>query len=211
MTMHSLLRFSPLLLALGAVSPPASANDGTPPRIQDLVQRGQDVDITLSIVDEGEPDLSVPYTVTRTGSDGEEADVVDGQTFSTGEADSNGGPDCRWWEGEDPAFCTADPGACVDCDGDGTPECYGWCETAWYFVVTDACVPPGTTTWTLLADQGGSLDALDEKSLDVTDAGVECRAGCGCGSPGGSTRPLALAGLFTVGCVALLGGRRRRP
>lgn len=195
-----------LLLALPTA---ARANDGTPPWIQDVVQEGQDVDLTLAIVDRGEPGLSSTFQVIRTERDGEETVVMDDHVFATSEASSSADPTCRWWDDENPADCEDEAVGCDDCDHDGTPECDGWCQTAWYFVVTDTCVPTGDTSWTLATVEAGEAIPETSASLRVTDSGETCRA-CGCGASPGPAASLALAGMGLVGLVALRGGRRRR-
>jgi len=135
--------------ALALFAPaPASADTGPPPRIKDLVQKGLNVEITLGFSD-GETYSPNSSRLTRTGPL-ESQTIFDQGEFeskeypligSEGECDEEGG--CTdYMRGEE----------CMDCDGDGTPDCYdGMCWTISLFAILDEDVPPGNTTYTLCA------------------------------------------------------------
>jgi len=148
----------------------ASANDGTPPWIYDLTQENQDVQVTLAIVQEGEPGLEQSYTLLRAQGSSSKA-VFSDHIFGIEES-FDMEVSCRWWQGEDPQHCIDYPEECIDCDGDETPECYGWCDHAFLFNVLDSCVPPGSTHYTLCTDDNEWPE--DEADITVNDSGVEC-------------------------------------
>jgi hypothetical protein len=206
-----------VLLVLLHIPLRALANDGTPPNIFALLQQGSDVSVTVRIIDGGEPGLEQAYSLTRVQGDGE-VTVFAGRTFLPDEA-ASATPQCRGGS-DDTEYCAEDPeGECLDCDGDGTPECAtyfdGWCETAYDFEVLDACVPAGDTTYTLL-EEDAELPYDASESLAVTDH-AECtpplgpgaveEGGCSVGR-GGAHGPTPF--LLLVSALSLL-VRRRRP
>ena len=179
-----------ILFSLPAIA--ALANDGTPPKLFELIQEGQDVAVTLEIVGGGEPGTGEEYDLVREGASGE-VDVLVGESLDSSDAASSE-VRCRggWDYAED---CAENPDDCLDCDEDGVPECPleydGWCETAYYFEVIDSCVPAGGTTYTLSAD-GWSFE--DSESIDVVDSGEECTV------PGaGETDGCSVAGVGWTG------------
>lgn len=190
------------------------ANDGTPAEIFELMQEGQDVVITLDIVENGEPGLSAEFKLVRSNSE------RDRTVFSWTQFDKSDAIDnerrCRGtW---DAAVCAGDLAAdCRDCDDDGVPECPtqdDWCETAYYFEVIDQCVPVGTAEYKLTADGWASTDI---KTLNVSYSGEECTvpsdsAGCSIAAVGTfkSSHALVLAlVMIAMGMIGYLFARRQ--
>ena len=171
---YTSIAFAGLIASLVAVN--ASANDGTPPWIHQLIQSDEtNVTITLGIVDSGEPGIGESYTIERQGAEGQEA-VVEGETFKAEEAIETVDRCRGGWESiED---CAADPEGCEDCDGDGVLECDtyndGWCETVYYFDVTDWCVSEGETSYTLFETDDDW--EIDEETIQVEAWGGDCEA-----------------------------------
>jgi hypothetical protein len=176
------------------------ANDGTPPKIFELIQEGQDVVITLEIVEDGEPGISDAYTIERSRSSKEKtlfsgktfdiADAVDKTGRCTGLeaveecAQADGIPEqCEGFEdvfSDIPDECYEMVYECADCDDDRTLECpivgYGGihdvrCETVYYFDVVDQCVPAGTIAYTLTASD---WPYTYTETLQVNDSSEEC-------------------------------------
>jgi hypothetical protein len=195
----------------------ASANDGTPSWIHALVQDGSDIEVTLAIVQGGEPGLSDEFTVTRDGPEGT-AIVTEDEEFQLGDEVGSEGR-CRG--SVDLEYCAEHQDECLDCDEDGVLECNtwgdGWCDTILYFELTDWCVPPGDTEYRLTADGWEWYD--DELSITVEEWEGECTppgagdgsGGCsvsGAGSRSGVPGPLSLVLLALAG--AFLAARRSR-
>ncbi len=177
MKMKQLSIFSAALV-VAFVSSNALANDGTPPWIHELIQSDTNVDITLGIVDSGEPGLGESYRIERDGPEGV-VDVVDDETFSAADAVETEDR-CRggWEEIE---YCAENPDDCLDCDGDQVLECNtyydGWCETVYYFEVTDWCVPAGATLYALY--EMNETWTLDDQSIEVEAWDGECEPPAG--------------------------------
>lgn len=151
----------------------ASANDGTPPWIHELVQENTDVKLTLGIVDSGEPGINDSYRIERDGPEGA-VDVIDDTKFN--QADAVATEDrCRGGM-DNTEECAETPEDCQDCDGDEVLECNtyydGWCETVFYFEVVDWCVPAGETDY-LLSAMGNDWTE-DEKTITVEAWTDEC-------------------------------------
>ncbi len=145
----------------------ASANDGTPPRIFEVIQNGKDVEVNIRIWENGEPDLSGVFKLIREAGEGV-LTLFDNRVFSAEEAAFIDDPTCRW---ESPmAMVCSDyvdtdsdtdidetpPPHCDDCDDDGWYECYGACEPG----QDDAmeCIPCANGGCSLDCDGDGQAD-----------------------------------------------------
>jgi hypothetical protein len=211
------------LLALAAAT--ASANDGVPPEIFDLVQEGQDVVVTFGIVEPGgEPGIGSAFDLTRSGPEGEVA-VFANESFDPADGEARD-PWCRiqdsWGVNGVEEECAAHPDTCEDCDGDdaldcptASPDFDAFCAAYLVYEVVDHCVPAGATDYELKGTDTVS-DYLDaEGSIDVVDSGGTCGPGdssvdcsvSGVGARGGAL-PAAMA--ILMGLVGLVGLRARR-
>jgi len=216
-----LIRWAPihLIVVASLVSLPwtASANDGTPPWIFELVQQGDGVEITLAIVSNGEPGMADSYTLTRTGPEGN-ATVVEDRVFTADDAELTQG-ECRGG-GSGDVVCTTQPEECIDCNDDGTPECddpdgENWCDTVNYIHIVDGCVPPGQAEYRLHADGWDSND--DTETITVDDVDQDCSDGDdssgGCSASGSSpSNPALIVSLLmlALGLAATRFGSTRR-
>jgi hypothetical protein len=108
-----------VIAAVIALPLTASANDGTPPWIFELVQQGDGVAITLAIVSGGEPGFGESYTLTRTDPEGSTA-VFEERQFTNDDIEESR-IECRGG-GTGDELCQTEPENCTDCDGDGVPE-----------------------------------------------------------------------------------------
>jgi len=174
--MHSRL-VTVMFTACMLVSFYAAANDGTPPWIHELEQKGQDVLINIAIIDKGEPGMGASYDIIRNKAGDQESEpgtaIVENRIFNANDAVNISEPGCRWWEMEPEGdYCVKNPAECEDCDDDGKRECWGWCETTHYFDIVDECVQPGTWSYSLL-QSGDDWDIATEQ-IAVTDSGEEC-------------------------------------
>jgi hypothetical protein len=184
---------------IGSLGAPglASADTGLCAELHEAVQRGQDVELTYEAWDGRHSCLGQPYRITRRQGV-EEVDVVAGQVFSVADAVEDSGPACTylWDDG-----CTEDTWLCLDCDGDGTIECFvrdldTYCEEVATFTFVDECVPPGHYEYRLLGEvTDGSMGAF--VAIDVVGSGDPClpdppaydppaeepAAGCSAGGP----------------------------
>jgi hypothetical protein len=151
-----------LLLARGA-----SADAGGPYWVHQLIQDGQDVVIELEYWDKyGDPPFEhelvrYPANESETGPDFDAAVHVDTLTLTPDDATAIDGPSC---EGEIPPPCDW----CIDCDGDGEPECpeEAFCLMYYSFTVVDECVPP---------ERWYYYTGVDEYDwIDVENSGDEC-------------------------------------
>ena len=115
------------------------ASDGPPLWIFEMNQDGQNVNIVLQMSDIAEPGFEEAFRITRTGN-GETVSVLADHFFNEHDAIFTGEPGCQWFDMDmAPAeFCrnkTCDGcedaeffrSMCSDCDGDGTPDCWGDC------------------------------------------------------------------------------------
>jgi MYXO-CTERM domain-containing protein len=179
------------------------ANDGSPPRIHELMQDGHDVVITLRILDMGEPGLDTAYTLTRDSA----KELVSERVFQPAEAAQTERV-CRHYSDQDLcAGADLDDPLCIDCDEDGLPECSrhefeNWCEIKYFFEVVDTCVRPGETRYTLSADDWGFSET---QSLVVEEASGVCESGgCGCSAASDAmTAPVTGTMLLLVGLLGL--------
>ncbi|HUT79437.1 MAG TPA: hypothetical protein VM285_17200 [Polyangia bacterium] len=201
-----------LLVGLGS----AWANDGTPSWVHELMQDGSNVEVTLAIVENGEPGLPDAFTVTRDGPEGT-ATVVEDEEFQLGDEMGSEGQ-CRG--SVDPEYCVDHAEECLDCDEDGVLECNtygdGWCDTILFFELTDWCVPPGETTYRLTAEGWEWSDdemeiTVEEWDGECTPPGADDGGGGGCSVSGaglGAEAPESLSLLLLALASAFLSLRR---
>ncbi|MDD5308369.1 MAG: hypothetical protein PHU25_13695 [Deltaproteobacteria bacterium] len=141
------------LLALGALLAPAAAraNESYSPWVHELIQKGQDVEITVQVFEDASielaqgvplPDLSSRYRLWRDYDVGSETLFKD-RVFTAEEAINVPSYGCQVPPDFDMSECEESPEVCVDCDSDAVPECPGFCAVAYQFLVADECVPPG--------------------------------------------------------------------
>lgn len=150
------LSIAVLCAGLVLISRVGLANMSYSPWVHEVIQNGQNMEITVQIFDEstgtntaGEPlpGFESKYTLTRYGSGEASATVtvLKEHTFDPAEADAVTEVGCRWWSGaEDLSLCDADAGSavdCEDCDNDGVGECYGFCGKAYQYKFIDSCPP----------------------------------------------------------------------
>ncbi len=79
--------------------------------------------------------------------------------------------DCAWvsdvtFPGHD-AWCADNPESCSDCDGDGIAECKA-CEWVYYFTYRDACVPPGSYTYSMTYGNGIVEESVELNATDIS-------------------------------------------
>jgi MYXO-CTERM domain-containing protein len=207
----------------------AEANDGQWPEIYELVQQGQDVEITLSLWPSegteinwdcypGDPFDNDANVIRR--AEGTDEYLVVLEEYRLTEELEPTGQSPRYCHEPDVEFCAAND--CEDCDGDEVPECPDLCCYKDLYTVVDECVPPGLYVYQSVDDLG-SLDLVNQESIEVVDAGTdECDPAdggdadedsgedCGCSAPGGTAlNPLALV-MLALGIAAILIDRRRR-
>jgi hypothetical protein len=171
------LVFSGVTMAVLMFSVVAKANDGMPSEIHQLVQKGSNVEITMEIWDPGDPGMHYNWSLDRVTAT-ETVPVFENVHFTPEDADSVGEPYCRVYDFavEDPEAKCATSSECIDCDGDGKEECWGYCEVPYYFTFTDYCVPGGEVTYLpsiLMHDDWIAKDWLEE-SLVVTPWDPPC-------------------------------------
>jgi len=157
------ITFACLVVALLPALSRADADGG--PEIFELVQNGQDVEITITFDDQNilKDDL---YSLERSSDNGDSL-IFEDRHFTTDDAVSS--EDGCFHTG-DPEYCEDNPGMCSDCDGDDVEECDGDCYTLYFFEFLDECVEPGLVRYFL----ENSERPLREKSLDVEDTGDDC-------------------------------------
>ncbi len=167
--------------------PGTAMADAAPfPSINSLVQKGQDVQITISInefVDNSEWILSLK------GVNQKEWLVFEDRDFFN-EKPSSISKECQdaYHLPDGGAFdCSASPQDCFDCDGDNVPECYSGinCVSTSSFDIIDNCVYPGHTTYTLFSGPS----EYSYKNLEVIDTDDDCLeqdAGADSGGDSGS-------------------------
>ena len=134
------------------LSQTGAANMSYSPWVHEIIQNGNDNEITVQIFGEttwvnggGEPlpGAEAKYTLTRMSTEGS-AEVFKDRQFDPAKAEEVTDFGCQRWELEEsshPDECTDYPEYCEDCDGDGTPECPGFCGKAYRYTVTDHCPP----------------------------------------------------------------------
>jgi hypothetical protein len=197
-----LILWGSLVTSLLVYSPLARANMSASPWIHVLVQKGQNVEVTVNIFEDASwetyhgvpfPSFDVAYSLERWGTQREW--VFEDRTFHKEDAVSVSPRMCQWPFGEDeflPADeCASDPEGCVDCDGDGVAECSSWnfCAVAYRFTVVDECVPPfmddGTMTGAVYynltsrelvetSDEFREMEGFGDQNITVADTGDEC-------------------------------------
>jgi len=181
------MRYCVVIMAFAAsfaLARSAGADGGATFWVHQLVQNGQSVEIELEYLDKyGGPPFTHELSRYRglhgaNNWDFDEEVYVGTFTLTADDATEIDGPSC---EGEVPPPCDW----CIDCDGDGEPECpeEAFCVTYYSFTLVDECVPPDT--WYYAA----GLDDYD--SITVTDSGDPCLgtqsdpeagSGSGCGT-----------------------------
>jgi hypothetical protein len=212
-----------LLAGSLSVAASAAANDGQWPMIYELVQQGQDVEVTLSLWPpegsplehcfSGDPWDNTLYLVREDRATDERIVVLDDIRLTVEFTPVGHSPD--FCDDPDPVFCAEND--CEDCDGDSVPECPELCCHEDLYVVVDECVPPGEYRYLSLEESDSFNWIVDQMQIDVVDNGYnECAPGddggddCGCSAPGSmGGGPLALV-LLGCGLTALYLGRRRR-
>jgi hypothetical protein len=163
--MYSVLKSGFFLMSLSVVLVlPASvlANISTTPWIYEIIQNGQDVEITFSVFKDSSddrvledwaphidpesiegipfPDLSNAYTLERSGQNDNEV-IFEDRIFFAEEADFVTEYTCQ----DNGTFASCGPvdEGCTDCDGDGIEECLTYCAVAYRYTFIDSCPPPG--------------------------------------------------------------------
>lgn len=151
------------------------ANSGPTPRFHSLIQRGQDIYITLAIPDDGYLLASDPYTLVRE-EEGKSKAIFENKIFwDSKEAAVDFEQVCdRNYDYNDEVDCTATSEKCRDCDGDGAPECYmkDYCDWYGLYQVVDECVTPGKVVYSIRNERRDY--AQDSKNIVVSDAGEDC-------------------------------------
>jgi len=170
-----------IVLCVVLVSRISSADSGPRPYFYELIQKGQDVKITLGIAlsgadyCSGESGEKNKCTLIRENGN-DEKKIFEKRYFMNEEAEDDVRK-CVAYGSEE--MCAEKPEECVDCDGDGTAECWtgsGGCYTFQLFYFMDRCVPPGVTTYTLF-----DLDYMQDeisKDIEVEDIDTSCADSC---------------------------------
>jgi hypothetical protein len=207
--MTRVLLLSTLALAIALAAERASADSEPDARIYRLIQQGQDVRVEIAVVG------SASYSVKRWGSRYERV-IVDQEAMDSAPSDGATASVCA---APEPDSCAQSPDACVDCDDDGTRECPddGWtqCLTVNRVDVTDTCVLPGKTIYTVYMGEAHDWNTLDKRGIDVADAGVACdffpkedATGCSVADIGAGKGWAGFA-MLAIGAIALMTTRRR--
>lgn len=173
------------LFVVAVVPSVVGANPLEPPWIYEVVQDGENVEVTirhtyLNVGLEGPGPGEEELTLVRySEDDGSLRVLFERRLFSR---DSDGVQCDDWYCPEhDEDGCAADPDSCFDCDDDDTPECpvgeacvSNGCES----VEIDDCVPPGSQTYGIYVWQGGEYVNCDwDEHLEVfqvEDVGQDC-------------------------------------
>ncbi len=160
----------PAVLGLWLLAAPGAVRaDGAIDELKySLVQRGQDVQITLHLMD------GPSWILTLEGKNQKQWTVFDGRDFSK-ETPSSIEHDCMYnnYLNDGGTFdCDTSPDYCEDCDGDQVLECHGSCYQMNIYHAVDRCVAPGHTTYTLYESSYPGGQYLN--SLDVVDSGEPC-------------------------------------
>ncbi|NLH47103.1 MAG: hypothetical protein GX444_00720 [Myxococcales bacterium] len=74
------------------------------------------------------------------------------------------------------AECEQNPDECVDCDGDGTPDCFGLCYEMLYFVIADLCAPAGSADYLMemKAEDGDDWNDWMSASITINPPSGDC-------------------------------------
>jgi len=168
-----------ILLAVSFIPDKSFADSPIPPRIKSLIQKRQDVKITLNL-DNGGYCWANNRACTLTRMLGESTkNIFIDKVFNKDEAPDSG-EYCSYFDTAE-IYCNNNPSECIDCDGDDIPECdVEECSVEYYFEVVDKCVPPGEVIYIITAlnadEQSGPRDILVEDTGDEcldSDAGVD--------------------------------------
>jgi len=181
------------LLAVLLAGATAAANDGPSNFIYEAAQSGQDVHLTLGVLHQ-----DTTISLFREGPDYRKAlfkeqDLVDALA-----------PEAYCWSPGIGDECAGADSPCFDCDGDGEPECYEFCEEVYFVHYVDECVYPGPTSYYLYVGENYKDDFdyySSAESLVVEDTGAECDYGLG-GDEGCSTSGLGAGP--SAGCALTL-------
>jgi hypothetical protein len=155
------------LVAFLALPMTAEANMSTTPWIFEIVQNGQEVEITFSVFEDSSeervledyspgrpdidsegllfPDLSNTYSLKRFGeNDPDKGVVFADRLFLAQDADIVTEYTCQ--DNGILKDVACDPefeDGCIDCDSDDIAGCHGFCAVAYRYTVIDSCPPPG--------------------------------------------------------------------
>ena len=203
------LIFAALVLATSVLPRTARANDGPRPFIFELVQQGQDVQVTLGLDD------PQGYSLVREGDDYRKV-LFKNRALTEGVE-----PTWFCWVPGYLDECEEPDSGCFDCNGDGTNECYEGCVEFYFVDYLDECVYPGETAYALGGEKfheiEGEIEGYWTTSIDVTDTGEECDYDLdgddgGCSVVGLGSRPQRMGLLLVLaalGLGVLLSGRVR--
>jgi len=164
--------FAVFLMIVFAAPDISFADTPPPPRIESLVQQGQDVQITIRLAWPGNcwAYSDEACTLTRMMG-GLTKDMFVDRVFSE-EAASGSGEWCHPARSNE-VYCSKNPSECLDCDGDDVPECdTDNCNVEFYFDIVDQCVWPGEVTYTIKA--GNADEQSGPRDILVEDTGDEC-------------------------------------
>lgn len=202
-------------IALLASAGDASANLSMGPRIHELTQGGQNVEVTL-VVDQS-------YLGTTLHNDGlglvredehQTVELLNHALLHEEQAETIE-PFCHGSPAQTDEQCEEWPEHCNDCDGDGYAECFGGCDAHCYFSVIDECVPAGRATYVLSVFHNETSEDVQWMDIEVEEAAGAClwdaEFGCLLAVPG-RPPPGAPVGwpLLALGLAALLLTRIRK-
>ncbi|MBW2278730.1 MAG: hypothetical protein JRF63_14660 [Deltaproteobacteria bacterium] len=201
------------LAVLVCSASPASANGMMSWNFYEVVQDGPDVDLVLRFM-ESSIEAGDAYTIVRVETSEDEDDfqfehfLFKNKVFTKQGADEVSEPGCHtvpWMSSE--SACEGSPDECSDCDGDGTNECSGHCGVAYYYELTDDCVPKGSHEYVI---SRAGTSSTDYKPWTVEKEPSDCGCGCSASGMAASGRWLPLIVMMAIGMVALLVSRLRR-
>jgi hypothetical protein len=191
-------------LCLFALS--AEANMQSDRWFREVTQEGQDVHLTLQLIDGDPPAFDATFKLTGPGGT-----IFEDRQFVREEADEVEGPGCILMDqGEGPPV--------DDCDGDGTNDCAGICGTAYRYNYVDECVPPQAAMYTLYDStmfNDAGVQIQEEGNfhiINVDDSGDSCLESGGCSVTGvpDRTTEAALAGFMLLIGVGFAVASRRK-
>jgi hypothetical protein len=147
--------------------------------IYDLIQKEQDIQVQIQL-NEVYPDCPRVYSLERAERDAGTEMVFEKRQLSWDDHDliceDSYCSDSTWRN----YICEDEYSSCIDCNGDGIPECPSSCYLQCVLTVIDTCVPHGDVNYTLFDhpvrdNYMGCWDA-DARSVLVTDVGQRCPA-----------------------------------
>jgi hypothetical protein len=191
------------LIAVLVVPASVSANMSTTPWIHEIIQNGQEVEITFSVFEDSSeervlehwnpnvdsdgipfPDLSNAYTLERFGEDDNDWGVIfEDRIFSAQDADLVTDYTCQFNEIAPDIDCGPKNDGCIDCDDDDIAECRGFCAVAYRYTVVDSCPPPGNKYYRVNTPEAeihmgeimnDSFDRLGLAAASVSQSNASC-------------------------------------